>query len=140
MGAGGETVHHAFMRIALARTVGSAAPLLGAATGAFVAVQGHVGAPVGRATAAACASDLPATAARCTTDHAVADVGPFVVPALLGGVVGLVAAIVALVMLGWVGRVRPGRADHPVGVTVPSWVVLPRSGSEASGRASGPGG
>lgn len=128
------------MRIVLGRMAGSVAPLAGAATGALVAVHDRAGAAVGRATADACASDLPATAARCATDHAVADVGPFLAPALVGGFVGLVVATVVLMILGGVARARRRRAAGPAVASVPSCVVLPGPGSEtgAPGRPAVP--
>lgn len=107
--------------------MGSAAPLLGAAVGAFLAAHDHAGAPVERATAAACASDLPAAAARCATDRAVADVGPIAAQALLGGAVGLAVAVVLVLLVGRVARTLRRGGGAPPQRSVPSWVVLPRT-------------
>jgi hypothetical protein len=115
-----------------------AAPVLGARHAvADVAPARH-----DPATAAACASGLPGTGARCRSDHLVDVVGPHVVPALVGGVLALAITVVALLLLrAGVSAVARRWSAPPERAAAPAWLVAaPPPGPATSADRGAPGG
>lgn len=112
------------MRFRPLPTAGRVAALAATAAGAVIGVQHVSAAPVSRATHAACAAKLPGTGARCETDHAVASIGPYLGPALLGGLAGLAAALLVLAVLrAFVWAFCPRSAAPSPSAAGPSWTV-----------------
>lgn len=112
------------MRFVLTRAAASLAPAVGAVAGAMLASRHATAATVDRTTVAACASNMPASSARCATDRAVADVGPYVAPTLAGGAIGLVVAVVLVAVVAWVLRRRRAPHRRAAPTSAPSWIVL----------------
>ncbi|WP_026911846.1 hypothetical protein [Patulibacter minatonensis] len=116
----------------------------GAVAGAIAGTRHVTGRPLDALTSAACVAHLPGTAARCDTDRFLAEKGPFIGPAVVGGLAGLVLAIVLVVLVsGALRALTSTRRTTAVPAAAPAWVLsssvsAPAQRCSSCGRALDP--
>jgi hypothetical protein len=98
----------------------------GVVAGALAGTRHVTGRPLDALTSAACVAHLPGTAARCETDRFVAHTGPFIGPAVVGGLAGLVLALVVVALVGVAFRALDATRRHAtVPAGGPAWTLAP---------------
>jgi hypothetical protein len=124
------------VRVTLASATRRASLFVAPVVGARLATRDVVAGTTDSTTVAACATRLPGTGARCDSDRFVEGVGPYVLPAVVGGVLALLATFAVLVCLRafatWSRRRGATQTDERHG---PSWLVDPATASPTAPSA-----